>query len=719
MASEFMVETNQNQDGAKPDETSSSSEGLLEQIQMFMSEEQKARLYKNNNLQQPANSRPAISAVKPTIPPILNDNSSVKPPEKIENIAIKETALPEPNVANYAGDRRSQAQSASRSIGRVTCCTGSKVIISSTTDHENMMDEESWSIGQMISISTAHGRVVCMITEMRTEIGHWREEAINSIIILADIFGEVNETNHGTSFKRGVTKFPPVGAIAHRIRFKDLECIYDLGNKKSIDVGTLSQNQHIAASVGVDDILGRHVAIMGTTGVGKSCAVGLVVSRVIEAEPNLRVVMLDPHDEFASAFGDKANNLDQNSLELPYWLLNFDELIDVVFKGNINDDEIEILQEFVVQAKQERQAQMQSVGTSNGHNGIIVVDTPVPYRMSDVIKYIEETLGHLEPKFGRQALKSLRTRLEILENNPRYSFMFARGGREENFSKIIGHIFRLPANGKPMTTINLAGLPGEVINCVAAVIARLSFDVARASQGAIKVLLVCEEAHRYVPKERELGFIPTRLAISRIAKEGRKYGCSVAIITQRPGELDPTILSQCSTVFAMRLTNDYDQSIIKAAISDSSGSIISFMSALDNREAIAFGEGVSVPMRLRFDDHDLAKLRNKALENIVVKKPKSADEISAQDLVVNIHGIQQQIINKGDAVSSNNIGNAASSENPIRPGMIRPSLLKKDVLEILAKHEKPEPKKIESPRPVMPAGKPTTVSGTQLRKDLW
>ena len=100
---------------------------------------------------------------------------------------------------------------------------------------------------------------------MRTEIGHWREEAINSIIILADIFGEVNETNHGTSFKRGVTKFPPVGAIAHRIRFKDLECIYDLGNKKSIDVGTLSQNQHLAASVGVDDILGRHVAIMGTT----------------------------------------------------------------------------------------------------------------------------------------------------------------------------------------------------------------------------------------------------------------------------------------------------------------------------------------------------------------------------------------------------------------------------------------------------------------------
>ncbi len=112
--------------------------------------------------------------------------------------------------------------------------------------------------------------------------------------------------------------------------------------------------------------------------------------------------------------------------------------------------------------------------------------------------------------------------------------------------------------------------------------------------------MLCEEAHRYVPQDLKLGFAPTRQAIARIAKEGRKYGCYIGVVTQRPGELDPTILSQCSTVFAMRLANDRDQEIIRSALSDSSASQISFLSAIGNREAIAFGEGVATPMRMQF-----------------------------------------------------------------------------------------------------------------------
>ena len=147
----------------------------------------------------------------------------------------------------------------------------------------------------------------------------------------------------------------------------------------------------------------------------------------------------------------------------------------------------------------------------------------------------------------------------------------------------------------------MAGMPSEVVNSVCSVLARLAFDLALWSEGRLKLLLLCEEAHRYMPADARLGFAPTRHALSRIAKEGRKYGCYLGVVTQRPGELDPTILSQCSTFFAMRLANEQDQAIIRSAIADSSASTLAFLSSMGQREAIAFGEGVATTMRLKFE----------------------------------------------------------------------------------------------------------------------
>ncbi len=139
-------------------------------------------------------------------------------------------------------------------------------------------------------------------------------------------------------------------------------------------------------------------------------------------------------------------------------------------------------------------------------------------------------------------------------------------------------------------------------------LARLAFDLALWSEGKLKLLVLCEEAHRYMPADQRLGFAPTRHALARIAKEGRKYGCYLGVVTQRPGELDPTILSQCSTFFAMRLANEQDQAIIRSAIADSSASTLSFLSSMGQREAIAFGEGVATTMRMKFEKIDSALL---------------------------------------------------------------------------------------------------------------
>ena len=168
--------------------------------------------------------------------------------------------------------------------------------------------------------------------------------------------------------------------------------------------------------------------------------------------------------------------------------------------------------------------------------------------------------------------------------------------------KSLSQLFRVPIDGKPMTIMQLAGFPAEVIDAVVSVLCRMAFDFGLWSDGACPILFVCEEAHRYAAADRTTGFAPTRRAISRIAKEGRKYGVYLGLVTQRPAELDPTIISQCSTLFAMRMSNERDQALLRSAVSDAAANLFAFVPALGTREALAFGVGVPVPTRLTFPE---------------------------------------------------------------------------------------------------------------------
>ena len=151
-----------------------------------------------------------------------------------------------------------------------------------------------------------------------------------------------------------------------------------------------------------------------------------------------------------------------------------------------------------------------------------------------------------------------------------------------------------------MTIMQLAGFPAEVVDSVVSVLCRMAFDFGMWSDGAFPLLFVCEEAHRYASADRSIGFGPTRKAISRIAKEGRKYGVFLGLVTQRPAELDSTIISQCSTLFAMRMANERDQAIVRSAVSDAAANLLAFVPSLGTREVLAFGEGVALPTRLKF-----------------------------------------------------------------------------------------------------------------------
>jgi hypothetical protein len=169
----------------------------------------------------------------------------------------------------------------------------------------------------------------------------------------------------------------------------------------------------------------------------------------------------------------------------------------------------------------------------------------------------------------------------------------------DTMAEVLSQLFRLPPNGKPITVMQLAGFPSEVVDAVVSVICRMAFDLGLWSEGAAPLLLVCEEAHRYASADRSIGFGPTRRSISRIAKEGRKHGVFLGLVSQRPAELDATIISQCSTLFAMRMINDRDQAILRSAVSDAAAHLLEFLPSLGTGEVFAFGEGVALPARVK------------------------------------------------------------------------------------------------------------------------
>src|SRR2546421_3469245 len=402
-----------------------------------------------------------------------------------------------------------------------------------------------------------------------------------------------------------------MGDGAALIPNQELRTVYAPMGSDQIDVGTLQQDSSVIAYVDVEEMLSKHFAVLGSTGVGKSTGVSLLLNEILKARPSLRVFLLDVHNEYGRCFGDRALVLNPRNLKLPFWLFNFEEIVDVLFAGRPGvPEELDILAEIIPMAKgiYTQYQNSDRVGLKRADpKSVYTVDTPVPYRLVDLISLIDERMGKLENRSSRIIYHKLISRVETVRNDPRYAFMFDNanvGG--DTMAEVLSHLFRLPANGRPMTIMQMAGFPAEVIDSVVSVLCRMAFDFGLWSDGASPLLFVCEEAHRYAPADGKIGFGPTRRALSRIAKEGRKYGVFLGLVTQRPAEIDPNIISQCSTMFVMRLSNDRDQALIRSAISDAGASMLTFVPSLGTGEVFAFGAGVPLPTRMKFRDVPVA-----------------------------------------------------------------------------------------------------------------
>lgn len=487
-------------------------------------------------------------------------------------------------------------------IGRVLSVGGSSATVELAANV--VRDAARATVGKFLGIVSGEGVIIGMVTQVSEQTG-----ARGASIAHIDLFGEMREHNGAPAFSRGITDYPMIGEPALLMTNEELRLIY--GNSRATaHVGTLRQDTSIRALVDVDELLNKHFAILGTTGVGKSSGVAIILQQVLAARPDLRIFLVDPHNEYSRCFGDRAQVLNPRNLRLPFWLFNFEETVDAFFGGRPGiDEEVEILAEVIPIAKgaylQYRSSSERTLTKKRDPKSAgFTADTPAPYRIEDLLGLIDERMGKLENRSSRMHHYKLMQRIQTFRNNPRYAFMFENanvGG--DTMAEIISNLFRLPANGKPVTVMQLAGFPAEVVDSVVSVLCRMAFDFGLWSDGVAPLLFICEEAHRYASSaESKTGFGPTRRALSRIAKEGRKYGVYLGLVTQRPCEIDPNIISQCNTLFVMRLANDRDQALIRSAISDAASSLLSFVPSLGTGEAFVFGSGVALPMQMKFNN---------------------------------------------------------------------------------------------------------------------
>ncbi|MFN7902582.1 MAG: ATP-binding protein [Holosporales bacterium] len=477
-------------------------------------------------------------------------------------------------------------------------------IITSTEPAPPPAELSHIQLGSLVKVPTTDHSIAFGIITSLSLRSHISEPSLTDARIAAvTLIGEILKTTLSgekkTFFQRGLSAYPALWAPVALADNEDLSHVYARPAEPSIRVGTLQQDTSIPAYILVDRMLATHFAILGTTGTGKSSTVALLLRQILNASPQGRIIIFDPHNEYSSAFEDLAEPLSPENFSLPYWLLNSTEAKALFIDANspTYDREYSILSDAILFARIRYNNETLPTET-------ITVDSPLPYAISDLLWRINDQMGSLEKTDGTAPYLRLLERINRFKNDPRFGFLFPGLVVNDTMDDICARLLRLPVQGRPMTIVDMSGVPAEVSGVVVSLLCRVIFDFAVWSVGltSAPLLLVCEEAHRYMGEHSDPAFIPARNLLAQIAQEGRKYGLSLGIITQRPALLHPTILSQVNTLIAMRMSNEIDQAFIRKAIPESAIGLLSALSSLHRQEAIICGEGVTLPMRVHFSN---------------------------------------------------------------------------------------------------------------------
>ncbi|MEZ5656478.1 MAG: DUF87 domain-containing protein [Sphingobium sp.] len=476
--------------------------------------------------------------------------------------------------------------------------SGSQILIDlksidTLSQHPDPCVAMTGQVGSQIKMQLGTMWIIASIRTMSLD----RRDATR-VIAEVDFLGEGSEANGIiTNFRRGVTRYPTPGVQIFPVSSQDMDQIYAATERAHVQIGTVYPTSDTRAALYVDSMLGKHFALLGSTGTGKSTSAALILHRICDLSPKGHIVMIDPHGEYSAAFAENGAIYDVNNLALPYWLMNFEEHCEVFIKteGAEFSQDADILAKCLLAARAKNRM---AEGMAR-----LTVDSPIPYLLSDLTTILSNEMGKLDKGTNSLPYMRLKARIDEIKADPRYSFMFSGMLVADTMQDFLAKIFRLPSAGKPISIIDTSAMPSEITSVVVSVLSRLVFDYAiwARTEPQRPILLVCEEAHRYIPNSTAGAGQSVRKILERIAKEGRKYGVSLGLITQRPSDLAEGVLSQCGTIISMRLNNDRDQQFVKAAMPEGARGFLDSIPALRNRECIICGEGVAIPIRVALD----------------------------------------------------------------------------------------------------------------------
>jgi len=546
-----------------------------------------------------------------------------------------------------------------------------QIEVSSTAEYAQL--QQRLEIGSYLKISDDGGSVMIAIVQsyrIRDHVPNAQgtDATQPTFIIDAQPVGRLEDQH----FRRGGKQIaipPKYVAIASSELLGE---IYDtVDPAKRFSFGALAQDTTVRVSVDGDKFFGKHIGVVGSTGSGKSCAVAKILQEGISPSEeqasngilnNSHIIIFDLHGEYPTAFPE-ARLIGVDELKLPYWLMNSEELEEMFIESNEENSHNQISQfrQAVIENKEHH------AGSTGGR---ISYDSPIYFSLTEVINYLRnlnsEIIGKMEgenlPKLADGTLVEKRAdhyferehtfvpqnsgkegkasngpfngefarflmRLDGRQSDRRLDFLLApykKDGSEyktEDFAALLEHLIGYGNPKSNVTIIDLSGIPFDVLSVVVSLMTRLIFTFnfhlkktrKPEDERELPFLLVYEEAHNYIPQSEGARYGSVKKAIERIAKEGRKYGISLMIVSQRPSEISETVFSQCNNFVAMRLTNPTDQRYVKRLLPDDLGAITDALPSLERQEAIVIGDSVNVPSLLcvdeiseRPDSHDIA-----------------------------------------------------------------------------------------------------------------
>jgi DNA helicase HerA-like ATPase len=417
-------------------------------------------------------------------------------------------------------------------------------------------------------------------------------------------------------FERGVARYPTTGAEVHAIGSTDVARMFDRFQSKGLAVGSLASHPSLKVCLDPTNLFGRHFAVVGQTGSGKSWTVASLGQKTVEVMPKAHIILLDLHGEYCweranerfFAFDDAVvRHVDARELEIPYWLMTYAELCDLLIDQTDYSahNQTAVFREVLGSL---RNAEGEKLGLAR-----TTLDTPVYFDLSALRKSVEDRNGLVPSETTGKLIKGPLTgsfdnflmRLDSKLNDVRYDFLLKPKSR--NTSASLSGLLRdgvgLGSKKAAVTVIDLSPVPFDVRPTVAAQIGRLAFEFNywNPQFRDFPILLICEEAHAYIPRATDSQFAGSRKSMERIAKEGRKYGVGLAVVSQRPHEVSETVLAQCGTFICLRITNPDDQGYIRSLVPESEGDLVSLLAGLGRGEALVLGDAVPMPTRVQFD----------------------------------------------------------------------------------------------------------------------